>query len=97
MRGDFFMQYYVVICGLPGFTIFSALTPKQHDFRKQCLEHKNHVAIFSTNFVRNISHSKKNPERSFFINMHAFMCCTCQTFGAGIIFFLILAHPVYKM
>ena len=25
------------------------------------------------------------------------MCCTCQTFGAGIIFFLILAHPVYKM
>jgi len=65
-----FNQYYTVICGLSGFTIFLTFSIKQHDFWKQCLELRNSVVIFSTNFAWNISHSKKNPERFFYK-------CTC--------------------
>ena len=42
------------------------------------------VLIFSTGFVWNFSHSKKDLVRYY------------KPFGAGIIF-LILAHPIYKV
>ena len=41
----------------PIYNIFSTLSHKRHDFRK---EKKMRVLIFSTGFVRNISCSKKN-------------------------------------
>jgi len=43
------MHYYIVICGVFGFTTFLTLSLKQRYFRKQCLERKTSVAIFSTN------------------------------------------------
>ena len=42
---------------------FSTLYHKRHDFRKKVTEHKMCVLIFCTNFVWNISHSKKNWAR----------------------------------
>jgi hypothetical protein len=42
----------------PAVNIFSTLSNKQYDFGKQVFEHK--MFVFSTSFVRNISHSEKN-------------------------------------
>ena len=42
---------------------FSTLSHKRYDFRKKAIEHKMCVFIFSTTFVWNISHSKKNLAR----------------------------------
>jgi hypothetical protein len=42
---------------------FSTLSLKRHDFRKKGNEHKKCVLIFSTTFISNISHSKKNWAR----------------------------------
>jgi hypothetical protein len=39
---------------------FSTLTHKWHDFQKNITEHTMCVLIFSTTFIWNISHSKKN-------------------------------------
>jgi hypothetical protein len=39
---------------------FSTLSHKQHDFWKNVIEHKTCVLIFSTTFIQNIYHSKKN-------------------------------------
>jgi acyl-coenzyme A synthetase/AMP-(fatty) acid ligase len=47
----------------PAAQYFFTLSPKQQDFRKKMTEHKMYVLIFSTTFIRNISHSKKNRER----------------------------------
>ena len=44
---------------------FSTLSHKGHDFRKKSIEHKVCVLIFSTKFVINISHSKKNSARYY--------------------------------
>ena len=38
---------------------FPTLLLKGHDFHEKVIEHKICVLIFSTTFVRNISHSKK--------------------------------------
>ena len=47
--------------GLFGVTVFSHISHKGHGFRKKILiEHKMCFLIFSTTFVRNLSHSKKN-------------------------------------
>jgi hypothetical protein len=42
---------------------FSTLFHKLHESREAVTEHKMSDLIFSTNFVRNISHSKKNRMR----------------------------------
>jgi hypothetical protein len=44
------------------YSIFSPYFINGNDFRKIAIEHKMCVLIFSTSFVRNISHSKKNCE-----------------------------------
>jgi len=41
----------------------STFFPKRHDFEKKKIEHEMFVLIFSTTFVWNISHSKKNSAR----------------------------------
>ena len=51
---------HVVICVLPGTTIFFHITSQTPEFSGKVTEHKVCVLIFSTAFVRNISHSKKN-------------------------------------
>ena len=51
---------HVVIVACPALHYFSTLSHKRHDFRKQVIEHKRCVSSFSTTFVRNIFHSKKN-------------------------------------
>jgi hypothetical protein len=48
----------------------STLSHKWHDFRKKITEYKVSVLTFSTNFVRNIPHSKKNWARYH----HRFSC-----------------------
>ena len=51
---------YIVICGCLAVQYFSTLSHKRHDFwGKKC------VLIFSTNFVRNISHSKMEWARYY--------------------------------
>jgi hypothetical protein len=47
---------YVACLALPH---FSTLSDKRHDLKKKGIEHQMCVLIFSTNFVRKISHSKK--------------------------------------
>jgi hypothetical protein len=46
-----------------GVPYFSTLCHKHHDFSKQVTEHKLYLLIFSTSFVRKISHYKKNSAR----------------------------------
>jgi hypothetical protein len=61
--------------------IFSTLSHKRHVFRKKVIEHKMYVLIFSTNFVWNISHSKKNSVRYYHKCTQVFMWSTrysCQ-------------------
>jgi hypothetical protein len=57
--------YCIVVCGLWLHHILSTsgLSHKRHDFRKNVIEHKVRVLIFSTIFFSNISHSKKNSAR----------------------------------
>jgi hypothetical protein len=44
---------------------FSKLSHKRYDFRKKSIEYEVWVLIFSTTFVYNISHSKKNSARYY--------------------------------
>jgi hypothetical protein len=58
--------YYNVICGLSGLNhIFPHYVIIVNDFWKNVIEHKACVLIFSTTFVWNISHSKKNWARYY--------------------------------
>ena len=41
----------IVICRLPRSTVFSTLSHKRHDFRKEVTENQMRAWIFSTNFV----------------------------------------------
>ena len=47
----------------PALQYFSTLSHKQHDFRKQVIEHKMCVSSLSTPFVSNIFHFKKKWAR----------------------------------
>ena len=63
------------------YKIFSTLSHKRHDFRKNVTEHKMCVLIFSTTFVWNFSHSKKKWVRYDQKCMLVFMLSTdysCQ-------------------
>ena len=53
---------HIAICG-PALQYFSTLSHKWHDLKKKFIEHKMYVLIFSTTFLWNISHSKKNWAR----------------------------------
>jgi len=55
---------HIVFVTSPAPQYFSTLSHKWHDFRKQkVIEYKMCILIFSTTFVWNIPHSKKNWER----------------------------------
>jgi len=56
-------MHRIVICDVSGLTSFSTLFHKRHDSAIKAIEHKMWVLIFSTTFVWNISHSKKNSVR----------------------------------
>jgi hypothetical protein len=64
----------------PFYNIFSNLSHKRHDFRKNVTEYKMCVVISSTNLVRNIFHSVKNLARyeqkctSFFVQSTLYSC-----------------------
>jgi hypothetical protein len=64
---------------------FSKLSHKRHDFRNKVIEQKMRRFIFSTTFVWNISHSKKNPARYCHICTQVFMQNTysCQMLMAS--------------
>jgi hypothetical protein len=56
---------YIVICDLYGSTTyFSILSRTKYDFRTNVTEHKVNVLIFSTTFVWNDFHFKKNSAKS---------------------------------
>ena len=55
---------HIVFCGVPGSTIFSILSHKRHQ-KKKVIGRKMCVSIFSTTFVWNIFHSRKNWTRYF--------------------------------
>jgi len=58
--------YYMVTCGLSSSTIFSTFSHKRSDFsRKKKLLNIQRDLIFSTSFVWNFSHAKKNCERYY--------------------------------
>ena len=65
----------------PAEQYFSALSHKRHDYRreKKIIEHKLCVLNFSTSFVWNISHSKKNSARYYqmYIGIHV-SCYSCR-------------------
>ena len=47
----------------PALPYISTLSHKRHVFRENVIEDKKCALIFSTTFVRNISHAKKNTAR----------------------------------
>jgi len=65
MHYDLGLSSCIIDLGLSGCTIFSTVSHKWHDFRrkKNVIEHKMRVLIFSTIFIWNISHSKKKWAR----------------------------------
>jgi hypothetical protein len=54
---------YIVIVACLALPYFLTVSKKWHDFRKNVIGHKICVLIFSTIFIRNISHYKKNSAR----------------------------------
>ena len=56
--------YYIANCGLSECTIFFHIMQKKPRYStKKSIEHKMCIMIFSTSFVWNISHSKRNRTR----------------------------------
>jgi hypothetical protein len=50
---------HIVIYGLSGCVVIFHINSKTTRFSEKVIEHKMCVLIFSTHFIRNISHSKK--------------------------------------
>ena len=61
---------------LPAVPYLSTLFHKQHDFQNNVIEHKLCVLVFSTTFVWNISHSKKNSMSYYHKCTNVFMYST---------------------
>jgi len=60
------VPYYIVMCGLPVFTIFfPALSRKRRNFREKAFDHKTCVLILCTTAVWNIAHYKKISARFY--------------------------------
>jgi hypothetical protein len=53
-KSHFSVPYYIVICSLSDFTIFSHINIKTARFSKKCFEHKMYVFIFPTS-LKNFS------------------------------------------
>jgi hypothetical protein len=60
----------------PALPYSSKLSHKWYNFREKVIEHKMCVSIFSTTFVWNIFHSKKNPATSYHNRKSVFMQST---------------------
>jgi len=70
------LPYYTVIFGLPATTIFLRIIANTAQFSGgggECIEHKMWVLISFTNFISNISHSKK-IQWDIIINVHMSSC-----------------------
>jgi hypothetical protein len=67
---------HIFICGLSGSYVFFDIIYKRHDLQKEATERDICVLIFSTTFIWNISHSKKNPARYFHKRRNVFMYST---------------------
>ena len=57
------MPYYIVLCCLPGSTLFFKIISQRHNFQKNVTEHKMCILIFSAIFFWNISGSRKDLSR----------------------------------
>jgi len=69
----FSAEQYIFTYALSGCTIFSTLSHKRHDFRKQCIEHKMCVLICCTTSVETFLILRRN-KRDAIINVHKFSC-----------------------
>jgi len=60
-------SYVVSSLACPSLPYFSTVSHKRHDIREKATQRKMCILIFSTAFVSNISHSKKNSARYYHI------------------------------
>jgi hypothetical protein len=59
------MRHFMPSVASPALSYFSTLSHKRHDYRIKVVEYKMCVLIFSTTFVSNIFHVKRNAERPY--------------------------------
>jgi len=79
---------------------FFTLSHKRHEYRKKVTEHKMCVLILSTNFVWNISHSKKKwaryDKKNIYIDLHAKYPSFFSDFNEAWIFSQIFGKKILK-
>ena len=73
------LMRHIVICGLSGSIIFSTLPHKRHDFRKQIIDHKTCVLIFST-ILSEMFLILRRMRRDIVMNVHKFSSYSCRIF-----------------
>ena len=61
-----YAPYCYVICGPSVFTLFSKLSHKRHNFRKNIIEHKICVLIFSTDFRKMLKYQISSKSFSWY-------------------------------
>ena len=69
----FFASHYIVICSLPGCSLFTTLCHKRHDFRKSVVEHKMCVLICVQLLFENF-HILRRTERDMFKGVYWSSC-----------------------